>query len=173
MRATILLLLLPLCGAACARRPPAAPPPSPVVIDPALPVAPAEPERRPLTFVYFCQIHQGGLSTIVADYDAATGDTLYHGRPLREMFPVTPQPAAETPWYVGNVPIVINGRRFLKYALPRQLSANDVAPAGEYEGVRYFAEPGHADEIVYVPVSSNCGFQPYQVGEIGGAVRGL
>jgi hypothetical protein len=175
MRATNLLLLLPaLSGAACAHRSPAAPPASPVVIDPAPPVSPAQPDPPPLTPVYFCQIHEGGLSTIIADYDAATGDTLYHGRRLREMFPVTPQPAAAAAWYVGNEPIVVRGRRFLKYGLPRQLNADDLVPSGEYQGLRYFAERGDRDPlIVYLAVSSNCEFQTYQVAEIGGAVRGL
>lgn len=172
----ILLLLLPLSGAACAHRSPAAPPASPVVIEPAPPVAPAQPDppaRPPLTPVYFCQIHEGGLSTIIADYDAATGDTLYHGRPLREMFPVTSQPAAETAWYAGNEPVVIRGRHFLKYGLPRLLNADDLEPAGEYERLRYFAERGDRDPlVVYFPVSSNCEFQTYQIGEIAGAVRG-
>jgi len=169
----ILLLLLPLSGVACAHRPPAAPPAPPVVIDPAPPVAPAQRDR-PLTSVYFCQIHEGGLSTIIADYDAATGDTLYHGRPLREMFPVTPQPAAATTWYAQDQPIAIRGRLYLKYGLPRLLNADDLVPAGEYQGLRYFAERGDHDPlVVYFPVSSNCEFHTYQIAEVGGPVRGL
>jgi hypothetical protein len=164
------LLLLPVSGVACAHRPPAAaPPPPPVVAEPAPPVT-ARPAR---VAVSVCQIENGKMTDVAAEYDPATGDTLYQGRPLRETLPVTPQPATAMTWYAAE-PIFVLGHRYFRYGLPRRLGANDVVPSGEYEGVRYFVERAYPNgEVVYIPVSSNCEFQPYQMGEIGGAVRGL
>ncbi|HSU16918.1 hypothetical protein [Longimicrobium sp.] len=78
-------------------------------------------------------------------------------------------------WFVNSEPVTFNGRRYVKYGLPRVLGASDVASVGSYRGVSVFAEPS-ADrmrpEVIYLPTSPRCEFQAYQVEVKAGAVRG-
>jgi len=159
-------------GMGCRGARPASPAPA-AALEPAPPAA-SEPSIivDPLTM---CVVKDGRMTIIFPGYVPSSGDTTVNGRPWREAYPLTGEYAAEAPWYVGNEPIVVAGRRYVKYGLPRTLSPTDVVAVGTYRGVTMFAEPA-ADrdhpEVVYLPVHQQCEFQPYQIGEIGGAVRG-
>lgn len=82
--------------------------------------------------------------------------------------------AALAPWYVHNEPIVVGGHRYVRYGLARSFGTEQLVRAGSYRGVPVFAEPsaGAPPEVVYVPESELCCFQPYHVAEAGAAVRG-
>jgi hypothetical protein len=50
---------------------------------------------------------------------------------------------------------------------------NEVARAGDFQGVPIFAEAGQArPDVIYLPVRPGCEFQPYQVETKAGNVRG-
>jgi len=68
----------------------------------------------------------------------------------------------------------VNGRRYVKYGLPRVLGVNEVTRTADYMGVPVFAEAGAtaATEVLYVPVRPGCEFQPYQLDVKVGGVRG-
>ncbi|HEU4880757.1 MAG TPA: hypothetical protein VFT45_00890, partial [Longimicrobium sp.] len=111
---------------------------------------------------------------VQAQYTAATRDTTVEGRPFAQAYPATaPSYAGGAGWYIQGGPITLDGRRFVKYGLPRVLGVNEVTRTGEYEGVPLFAEPGMArPDVVYVAVRPGCEFQPYQTEVKAGSVRG-
>jgi len=161
-----------LLAAACA--PPAAPvaaPPAPV---PQAPVIVADPS--PLEELTVCVVHGGAMSTVSVSYNHATGDSVYQGRRFRDAFPTDSSFAASARWYHDYEPIVLNGRRYIIYGLPRALRPGDVVARGEYRGVTVFVEPtasrSSPPEVLFLPVRPTCEFQPYEPGETGGAVRG-
>jgi len=83
--------------------------------------------------------------------------------------------AAGADWYVNSQPVVFNGRRYVKYGLPRVLGSGDVVNVGTFQGLPVFAEPSGdrmRPEVLYVSVGTACEFQPYQVETKAGAVRG-
>jgi hypothetical protein len=96
------------------------------------------------------------------------------GRPFGQAYPATaPAYAAGAAWYIQGDRITVDGRRFVKFGLPRVLGVNDVARAGEYQGVPVFAQAGTArPDVVYVAIRPGCEFQPYQTEVKSGAVRG-
>lgn len=115
-----------------------------------------------------CVLQNGQLSNVQAQYNPATGDTT--GVPM-----VTEGYAANATWYINNEPVTFNGRRYVKYGLPRVLGVTEVSSAGTYQGVPVFAETGanmQRPDVIYVPVRTGCEFQPYQVEVKAGAVRG-
>ncbi|HEX9936671.1 MAG TPA: hypothetical protein VGB15_06100 [Longimicrobium sp.] len=141
--------------------PPVIPPPPPAVIPPPPPpVAPAVQD------ISVCVLQNGQLTTVTAQYNPATGDTT--GVPS-----VTEGYAANATWFINNEPITFNGRRYVKYGLPRVLGVTEVTSSGTFEGVPVFAEAGAASpDVIYIPVRTGCEFQPYQVEVKAGAVRG-
>ena len=81
--------------------------------------------------------------------------------------------AANKGWYINNEPITFNGRRYVKYGLPRVLGVTEVARAGAYEGVSVFSKGGSMRaDVIYIPVRPGCEFQPYQTDVKTGGVRG-
>ncbi|HEX9937849.1 MAG TPA: hypothetical protein VGB15_12030 [Longimicrobium sp.] len=148
---------------------PPPPPPPPVIPPPPPPqqIVPPPPPPVETQSVTVCTVQNGQLSNVTATYNPATGDTT--GLPTAE------QNAASATWYINNEPITFNGRRYVKYGLPRVLGATDVNNVGNVQGVAAFAEPSanaEAPEVIYVPVGSRCEFQPYQIERKAGAVRG-
>ncbi len=122
-----------------------------------------------------CVVQNGRMAVVGWEYNPATGDSTVNGRPLREVYPVTAEYAAVARWYAMNEPITFAGRRYIKYGMPRQLGSEEVVPVGSYQGVPVFAEPGDAvqpREVIFLPTMPGCHFQPYELGETGGAVRG-
>jgi hypothetical protein len=67
-------------------------------------------------------------------------------------------------WFENNEPVLYEGRRLLKYGLPRALLTGEVTRVGSYQRIGVFAETGAAGipEVVYLPVSP-VEFQPYQL----------
>ncbi|HST61729.1 MAG TPA: hypothetical protein VLK84_23720 [Longimicrobium sp.] len=126
------------------------------------------------THMPVCVVENGALRNAYAEYDTRSGDTLVNGRPFSEVYPATTGYAAGAPWYIDNEPITVNGRRFVKYGLPRILGVTEVTRTADYMGVPVFAEAGAttATEVVYVPVRPGCEFQPYQINTKVGGVRG-
>jgi hypothetical protein len=145
------------------------PPPAPVMPPPPPPPMVAAP-----TDVSYCVVQDGRLSSVTVQYDAASGDTTYNGQPLRQAFPATGYAAGQT-WFVDNAPVTFNGRRYVKYGLPRILGTSDVNGAGTVQGVSVFTEPSadaRRPEVIYLPTQPGCEFQPYQVETKAGSVRG-
>jgi hypothetical protein len=147
--------------------PPLSPPPPP----PEAPIAPAAPARQDVSY---CVVQNGQLSSVTVQYDPATGDSTYNGQRVGAAFPQAGYAGAE-PWFVNTEPVTFNGRRYVKYGLPRVLGTSDVSNAGTVHGVSVFVEPG-ADarraEVIYVPTRPGCEFQPYQTETKAGSVRG-
>jgi hypothetical protein len=121
-----------------------------------------------------CVVQGGALQQVTAQYNTTRGDTTYQGRPFAQAFPATTGYAAGSTWYINNEPITVNGRRYVKYGLPRVLGVNEVTRVADVQGVTVFAEAGAtgATEVIYVPVRPGCEFQPYQVDVKVGGVRG-
>jgi len=69
------------------------------------------------------------------------------------------------PWYINSDPILVGGKRYTKYGLPRVLGANDVVVLAPYKGGFVYAENGNPQrEVVYLLTRlDGCEFQPYQV----------
>ncbi|MBW3571943.1 MAG: hypothetical protein KY467_12640, partial [Gemmatimonadetes bacterium] len=88
--------------------------------------------------------------------------------------PATVGYAAGATWYINNEPIMVNGRRYVRYGLPRVLGVNEVTRTAEYQGVPVFVEAGAqgTPEVLYIPVRPGCEFQPYQLEVKAGGVRG-
>ncbi|HEY0026127.1 MAG TPA: hypothetical protein VGB24_24770 [Longimicrobium sp.] len=149
--------------------PPVVMPPPPVMVEPA-PVAPPPP-MNPMRDVQVCVVENGMLRNVTVQYNTQTGDTTMNGQ--RFAPPMTGY-AAGASWFINNEAVMVMGRRYVKYGLPRVLGVNEVTRVGEYQGVSVFAETGATGtpEVLYVPVRSGCEFQPYQTEIKAGAVRG-
>jgi hypothetical protein len=121
-----------------------------------------------------CVVQEGDLQLVRARYDTRTGDTVVDGRPFASVYPDTAGYAGAAEWYVNNEPLSLNGRRHVKYGLPRVLGTFELTRVGEYRGVPLFAEKGAetTSDITYVPVRPGCEFQPYDGHANVGAVRG-
>lgn len=140
--------------------------PPPVVVVPPPPPPPPPAELR------LCVIHEGAVREVVGRIDPATGDTTINGTPFAAAFPGI-QYAAGREFYAADQPVTFNGRRYVRFMLPRVLNPGDVTQAGEYQGVPVFVEPGAGatPQVLYLPVRE-CEFQPYQLETKTGGVRG-
>ncbi|HEU4558941.1 MAG TPA: hypothetical protein VFS20_13870 [Longimicrobium sp.] len=115
------------------------------------------------------------MTTTPIEYDPATGDTTVNGRLFREVYPITAEYAALAPWNAADEPIVFRGQWYRRYALPRVIGHTEIVPIDVFQGVTVFAEPGASTrhpEVIYLPFTPDCQFQPYEIAEIAGAVRG-
>ncbi|HEY0022216.1 MAG TPA: outer membrane beta-barrel protein [Longimicrobium sp.] len=150
--------------------PPPPPLPEPVAVQPP-PAPPAAPMARTIDV---CVVENGALRTVQAQYTQATGDTTVAGRPFAQAYPATAaQYAAGAAWYIQNEQITVQGRRYVRFGLPRVLGTGEVARIADHQGVPVFAQAGAArPEVVYLPVRPGCEFQPYQTEVKSGAVRG-
>jgi hypothetical protein len=150
------------------------PPPAPIVVPPPPPMAepapPPPPAANPMRDIQVCVVDNGMLRNVTAQYNTQTGDTTWAGG----MRPGMTGYAAGASWFINNEPVMVMGRRYVKYGLPRVLGVNEVTRVGEYQGVSVFAETGATGtpEVLYVPVRAGCEFQPYQTEIKAGAVRG-
>ncbi len=78
--------------------------------------------------------------------------------------PPTPVYAAAESWYVNNEPFYFEGRRFVKYGLPRQIGAALLSRVGRFGLMGIYGEKRVSEEeveILYVPVRPG-EYQPYQ-----------
>lgn len=152
------------------------PPPPPVVMPPPPPPVevappPPPPPMNPMRDVQVCVVENGMLRNMTVQYNTQTGDTTMNGQ---RFSPSMTGYAAGASWFINNEPVMVMGRRYVKYGLPRVLGVNEVTRMGEFQGVSVFAETGATGtpEVLYVPVRPGCEFQPYQVETKAGAVRG-
>ncbi len=145
------------------------PPPPPAVQPPPPPPPPVETRN-----IQVCVVQGGALSNVTAVYNTRTGDTTVNGQRFSTAYPATTGYSAGATWYINNEPITVNGRRYVKYGLPRVLGVSEVTRTADYMGVPVFAEAGAtgATEVLYVPVRPGCEFQPYQLDVKVGGVRG-
>jgi hypothetical protein len=146
---------------------PVLPPPPPMVDTP----PPPPPVVNNMRDIQVCVVENGMLRNMTVQYNTQTGDTTMNGQ---RFSPSMTGYAAGATWYINTEPIMIGGRRYVKYGLPRVLGVNEVTRTGEFQGVSVFAETGATGtpEVVYVPVRTGCEFQPYQLEVKAGAVRG-
>lgn len=164
--------------AALGRRRDRAPKPvAPPVVPPApqTPMPPAEPPAAPPTpqveDIQVCVISNGAVVRVPAQRNVFTGDTTVAGEPFTAALP-SAESAAAARWFVADEPVVFEGRRFVKFGLPRVLDAGQVTRTGEFRGVGVFVAPGERVDVVYLPTGAGCEFQPYELEAKVGAVRG-
>lgn len=75
--------------------------------------------------------------------------------------------AKSKPFYINNEAVILNGKTYIKYGLPRVLTAAELEPRphGLKDGVPFYLAKGDASgEVAYLltqPVG--CEFQPYVV----------
>lgn len=86
------------------------------------------------------------------------------GPPLALPLPADAAVVAGLRWYEHNEPITVEGHRLVKYGLPRPLGEGEVRRIGSIAGVGVYRETGTTGtpEVVYLPVSRDGIFQPYQ-----------
>jgi hypothetical protein len=109
-----------------------------------------------------CVIQDGRLATAEVSV-SPTGDTTFNGQPISTAFANSSDHAIWATWFMANEPITYQHHSYIKYGLPRVLNIGDVDRAGAYRGVDVFVERGIAStEVLYLPLTPFCEFQPYQ-----------
>lgn len=122
-------------------------------------------------------VNPGQLQSVAIKYDPVSRDTIViaTGRSFPQSFSRNVHFATDRLWYTNNEPIVFGRMRYIKYGMPRVLGVGDVVLLGTTDLVWVFAEPS-ADrrhpEVIYLPTSAECEFQPYQIERKSGYVRG-
>lgn len=113
--------------------------------------------------VEICVIIDGELTSVDAQYDTETGDTLtWEGEPFSTVYADEGQYGFSHDWYADNEPIRLLDAKWDRYGLPRVLSPWDLALVGAVDGVNVYAIAGETDpDLVYVAIRSGCEFQPY------------
>jgi hypothetical protein len=131
------------------------------------------PTPPPLAEVRLCRMRGGRPHVITAQVNPVTGDTMVDGQALAAAFPADEYAAAQA-FVTADQAVTLNGRRYVKYSMPRTLAPEEVAWAGEFMGMPVFVAAGTAGtaEVVYLPVRAACEFQPYQLEVKTGEVRG-
>lgn len=136
--------------------PPPPPPPPPVVEAPAM---------QP---IQVCVLEGQQLRNVDAMFNPATGDTMVmqagQEQPFGQAYPATQGYAAGQTFFINNEPVMLGGRRYVKFGLPRVIGVEELSRAGDYQGVQVFTEAGAMmpAEVIYLPVRTGCEFQPYQ-----------
>ncbi len=140
-------------------------PPPPVPVAPAPPPPPPPPAPPATRAISVCVVEGQMLRNVEATYHPTSGDTTIAGRRFSEAYPaMAPTYVAGSTWFVNNDPIMYNGRRYVKFGLPRVIGVNDVMNSGAYQGTNVFVEIGTTGTptVIYLPVRPGCEFQPYQ-----------
>jgi hypothetical protein len=122
-----------------------------------------------------CVVRGASLAEVEAEFHTQTGDTLVNGLPFREAYPAEPPAYASTAtWAILYEPLVFRRHRYIRYGLPREIRRDLLEHVGEYSGTPLFREAGESGvpDVLYVPFSTGCVFQPYENTTHGGAVRG-
>ena len=114
-----------------------------------------------------CVIVNGQLKTVEGSYDTQTGrHTVLINRLEKNIDSLhinNPDYAATAKWYINNEKLLIKGKTYSKYGLPRVLGTTDVQKWTTHEGVGVYVEAGFTatPEVIYIPVRAQCEFQPY------------
>ncbi|HEX9938174.1 MAG TPA: hypothetical protein VGB15_13660 [Longimicrobium sp.] len=126
------------------------------------------PQGEPASFPVFVEWRREDGRWVISAFG---GETRYAPAaaarprtPLRLPLPATEPVAAGAPWFVNNEPIMVDGFRLNKYGLPRALAQGEVVRFDSVHGVGVYVEPSARGrpEVVYVVVSRDGMFQPYQ-----------
>ncbi|HUC83337.1 MAG TPA: hypothetical protein VMR70_20670 [Flavisolibacter sp.] len=121
------------------------------------------------TQVRQCIIENGTLKTVVADYDPATGvySVMLNGtkKAFDDVYPPTGIHYAQTrSWFINNEKISFNGKKYIKYGLPRILGTTEIKKISEFDKIGVYVEQGLTDnEVIYLPTRRGCEFQPYRI----------
>lgn len=104
-------------------------------------------------------------ANVYSSYDGTRVWRILNGE-LKPLDPVRLVRAKGKPFYDNAEPVVLQGRTYVKYGLPRIVSWTDLEPTpyGLKEGLPFYQEPGKGTDVLYAlhePVG--CEFQPYQV----------
>lgn len=116
-----------------------------------------------------CVIVNGELKTVEGSYDTQTGrHTVMINRVPKHIDSLhinNPDYAATAKWYINNEKLHVKGKTYSKYGLPRVLGVIEVQKWTIYKGVGVYVEAGFTGipEVIYIPVRSQCEFQPYAV----------
>jgi hypothetical protein len=170
VRSIAILLLTAVCGACGPRAMPAPPEPAPAPVarphrSPPLPEVCGCPPGAVCRCIRICVVQNGRLREVPVRYNTRPGDTLtVDGLPFSSLAPLTGEYASVAGWYVNREPIMVRGRPFARYGLPRVLGINEVTKVGEYRDVGLYAEAqdtASAARVVYLPTRPGCEFQPY------------
>jgi len=140
-------------------------PPAPVPVAPAPPPPPPPPAPPATRTIMVCVVEGQTLRNVEATFHPTSGDTTISGRRFSEAYPaMAPTYVAGSTWYVNNEPIMFNGKRYVKFGLPRVIGTTDVMSTGTYQGTSVFVETGTTGTptVIYLPVRPGCEFQPYQ-----------
>jgi hypothetical protein len=169
-RILLLALSCAACGTGARAETGPAPAPAPPPVNPPATVVMSE---RMVQTMPVCVADGEGMREVQTQYNVLTGDTLIDGRPLSAMYPTDSGYAAAADWFVQNEVLILDGRRYVKYGLPRALGPGDVTRMGEYRGVPVYAQRGAEQDgaVRLLLVRPECIFQPYE-GPHYGAVRG-
>jgi hypothetical protein len=120
--------------------------------------------------VYQCVIENGNPRIVVTEYNSATGDYAVTTNGIKKTFneafpPAGKDYAANTPWFINNEPILLNGNKYVKYGLPRVIEFKELSQTSAYKNIGVYVEMGikGAAEVIYIPSRRGCEFQPYQI----------
>ena len=73
---------------------------------------------------------------------------------------------ASRAWFRNNDPITHDGRRYVKYGLPRVFGIDEVEVIGEHDGLAITSGGADADpssaSLLVLSEPASCGFQPYR-----------
>lgn len=121
-----------------------------------------------------CVITDGRLREVGVQIDPQSGDTTIGGRPLGEAYPATSPPyLAGAEWHARDEMVHFQGRRYVRYGIPRVVRPDSLVWVGEFRGIPLFAESERAaGRFVYALVNQQCEFQPYWYAATVGEVRG-
>lgn len=112
-----------------------------------------------------CTVQNDRLIRVSAHVDVESGDTILAGRSTRDWYRDEQGPfAGGKEWFQRNQPVVLNGRTFAKYALPRTLQPQDLIFATYFNDTPLFVEAGAGRDdpsVLYALVDAACNFQPY------------
>lgn len=105
------------------------------------------------------------MQNVTATFRPATNDTVFDGRPFREVHSSQQsQYAAGHNWFIQNQPIMVMNQRYVQFGVPRLFEPGQLNRAATYQGVPVFAEPGAASppSVIFLPTRPGCEMQPYQ-----------
>ena len=145
-------------------------PPPPVAVAPPPVVTPQPPPAA----IRVCVMQGGTIREVAARFDPVTRDTLVDGVRFPGALAGGAEYAASRAFFIEDHPVVLDGRRYVKYGTPRVLGPGELVRGGEFMGVPVFVATGGRTpaEVVYLPVAPACEFQPYQLEIKAGGVRG-
>ena len=152
------------CAPPAAGEPPAPPPSQPT---PPVEVTTTVPER-PITV---CVLVDGGIRHVPAILIPSTGDTLAIRQGERVQFShAYPEAgyAGDLPWVWAGEAVTLGRAWFAPFGEPFVVAATDeLIPAGEYRGVRFFArrDAPTPPDTVLLPTAPRCTVQPYRLQE--------